>query len=162
MEGRILKIVVIKSDENGEREEEEGQVEREEAGARVGEGGVAHEAGGVYHRQLVDELHGVFERRVEEEAAGADEQVADEADEEDGVVAMFAAGLDAPVGEVDEEEVREGVDYLGGVWGCVVVLPGLSVGSMGWIRWGLADFFAPIDGGGNWIPVATTWASIWD
>ena len=137
MEGRILKIVVIKRDENGEREEEEGQVEREEAGARVREGGVAHEAGGVYHGQLVDELHGVFERRVEEEAAGADEQVADEADEEDGVVAVFAAGLDAPVGEVDEDEVREGVDYLGGVRGCVVILAELSVGSMGSIGWGV-------------------------
>ena len=31
MEGRILKIVVIQRDENGEREEEERQVEREEA-----------------------------------------------------------------------------------------------------------------------------------
>ena len=129
MEGRILKIVVIKRDEDGEREEEEGQIEREEVGARVREGGVAHEASGVYHGQLVKELHGVFERRVEEEAAGADEQVADEADEEDGVVAVFAAGLDASVGKIDEEEVREGVDYLGGVRGCVVILAELSVGS---------------------------------
>ena len=134
MEGRILKIVVIERDENGEREEEEGQVKREEAGARVREGGIAHEAGGVYHRQLVEELHWIFERRVEEEAAGADEQVADEADEEDGVVAVFAAGLDAPVGEVDEEEVREGVDYLGGVRGCVVILAEPSVESMGSMR----------------------------
>ena len=131
MEGRILKIVVIERDEDGEREEEEGQVEREEAGARVREGGVAHEAGGVYHGQLVNELHGVFERRVEEEAAGADEQVTDKADEEDGVVAVFAARLDAPVGEVEEEEVREGVDYLGGVRGCVVILAEPSVGFNG-------------------------------
>ena len=100
---------------------------------------------------------------MEEEAAGADEQVADEADEEDGVVAVFAAGLDAPVREVDEEEVRESVDYLGGVRGCVVILAEPSVGSMGWIRCGgLTYFFAPIDGGGDWIPVATTWVSIWD
>ena len=134
MEGRILKIVVIKRDEDGEREEEEGQVEREEVGARVREGGVAHEASGVYHGQLVKELHGVLERRVEEEAAGADEQVADEADEEDGVVAIFAAGLDASVGKIDEEEVREGVDYLGGVRGCVIILAELSVGSMESIR----------------------------
>ena len=122
MERRILKVMVVKRDEDGEREEEEGEVEREEAGARVRKGGVAHEAGGVYHGELVDELHGVLERRVEEEAAGADEQVADEADEEDGVVAVSAAGLDAPVGQVDEQEVRERVDYLGGVRRCVVIL----------------------------------------
>lgn len=59
---------------------------------------------------------------MEEEAARPDEQVADKADEEDGVVAMFAAGSDAQVGEVDEEEVREGVDYLGGVGSRVVIL----------------------------------------
>ena len=138
MEGRILKIVVVQRNENGEGEEEERQVEREEAGARVREGGIAHEAGGVYHGELVDELHGVFERRVEEEAASADEQVADEADEEDGVVAVFAAGLDAPIGEVDENEVRESVDYLGGVRGCVVILAEPSVGLMGWIGWGFS------------------------
>ena len=61
--------MVIERDKDGEREEEEGQVEREEAGARVGEGGVAHEAGRVNHREFVDELHGIFERCVEEEAA---------------------------------------------------------------------------------------------
>lgn len=122
VESGILQVVVIKRDEDGEREKEERQVERKEAGARVREGGVAHEAGGVYHRQLVDELHGIFERRVEEEAARPDEQVANKADEEDGVVAMFAAGSDAQVGEVDEEEVREGVDYLGGVGSRVVIL----------------------------------------
>ena len=71
---------------------------------------------------------------MEEEAAGADEQVADEADDEDGVVAVSAAGLDASVGEIDEEEVREGVDYLGGVRGCVVILAELSVGSTESIR----------------------------
>ena len=71
---------------------------------------------------------------MEEEAAGADEQVADEADEEDGVMAVFAAGLDASVREVDEEEVREGIDYLGGVRGCVVILGGRLVGSIRWVR----------------------------
>ena len=75
---------------------------------------------------------------MEEEAAGADEQVADETDDEDGVVAIFAARLNAPVGEVDEEEVGEGVDYLGGVRGCVVILKEPSVGSMGSIGWGVS------------------------
>lgn len=39
---------------------------------------------------------------MKQEAAGADEKVSDEADEEDGVVAIPAAGLDAYDGEVDE------------------------------------------------------------
>ena len=39
---------------------------------------------------------------MEQEAAGTDEKVPDEADEEDGVVAIPAAGLDAHDGEVDE------------------------------------------------------------
>ena len=39
---------------------------------------------------------------MEQEAAGADEKVSDEADEEDGIVAIPAAGLDAHNGEVDE------------------------------------------------------------
>lgn len=122
MERRILQVVVIERDEDGERGEPERQAEREAAGARVRERGVAHEAGGVDHRELVDELHRVLERRVEEEAARADEQVADEADEEDCVVAVCKAGADAEVGEVDEEEVRERVDDFGGVGGRVVVL----------------------------------------
>ena len=75
---------------------------------------------------------------MEEEAAGADEQVADETDDEDGVMAMFATGSNAPVGEVDEEEVREGVDYLGGIRGCIVILKEPSVGSLGSIRWGVS------------------------
>lgn len=39
---------------------------------------------------------------MEQEAAGADEKVSDEADEEDGIVTIPAAGLDAHDGEVDE------------------------------------------------------------
>ena len=39
---------------------------------------------------------------MKQEAAGTDEKVSDEADEEDGVVAMPAARLDAHNGEVDE------------------------------------------------------------
>ena len=122
MKSGILQVVVIKRDEDGEGEEDEGQREAEEAGARVGEGSVAHEAGGVDHGEFVDELHGILERGVEEETARADEQIPDEADEEDGVVAVPAAGSDAQVGEVDEEEVGEGVDDFGGVGGRVVIL----------------------------------------
>ena len=39
---------------------------------------------------------------MKQEAAGADEKVSNEADEEDGVVAIPATGLDAHDGEVDE------------------------------------------------------------
>ena len=39
---------------------------------------------------------------MKQEAAGTDEKVSDETDEEDGVVAIAAAGLDAHDGEVDE------------------------------------------------------------
>ena len=122
MKGRVLQVVIIQRDEDGEGEQEEGEVEGEEAGARVGKGGVAHEACSVDHGKLIDELHGVLERRVEEEAPRSDEKVAHEADEEDGVVAVAAAGLDAQVGVVDEEEIGERVDYLGGVRGRVVIL----------------------------------------
>ena len=43
---------------------------------------------------------------------------------------VFSTGLDANIGKVDEEEVCEGIDYLGGIWCRVVVLPELSVGSI--------------------------------
>ena len=43
-------------------------------------------------------------------------------------MAVFAAGLNADIGKVDEEEVGEGVHYLGGVGGRIVILLELSVG----------------------------------
>ena len=39
---------------------------------------------------------------MKQEAAGPDEKVSHEADEEDGIVAISAAGLDAYDGEVNE------------------------------------------------------------
>ena len=70
-------------------------------------------------------------------------------------MAVFAAGLNAQVGKVDKEDVCEGVHYFGGIWRRVVVLMELSVGPMAlrWVRF--ADFFAPIDGGSDRVPVAT-------
>ena len=70
-------------------------------------------------------------------------------------MAVFAAGLNAKVGKVDKENICECVYYFGGIWRRVVVLMELSVGPMalGWV--GLADFFAPVDGGSDWVPVAT-------
>ena len=122
MECRILQVVVVQRDEDGEREQGQGEQQREKASPGIREGSVAHQAGGVNHGELVDELHGIFESCVEEEAAGADEEVADEADEEDGVMAVGTAAAYALVGEVDEEEIGEGVYDLGGVRGCVIVL----------------------------------------
>lgn len=52
-------------------------------------------------------------------------------------MAMVAAGLNTPIGKVDKEEVREGVNYLGGIWGRVVVLVELSVGPMELFWWSL-------------------------
>lgn len=77
-------------------------------------------------------------------------------------MAMVAAGLNTPIGKKDEEEVREGINYLGGIWGRVVVLVELSVGPIGIILVEFADFFAPIDGGGDWVPIATSWVTICD
>lgn len=59
---------------------------------------------------------------MEEEAAGAYQKVSKEADQENGIVSMFAAGLNAEKGEVGEEEVCEGVDNLGRVVGRIVFL----------------------------------------
>lgn len=73
---------------------------------------------------------------------------------------MFTAGLNAKVRKIDKEEVCEGIDYLGGIWGRVVVLVELSAGPMKVFWWGFADFFAPIDGGGDWVPIATSWVTI--
>ena len=67
---------------------------------------------------------------MKEEAAGPDEQVAKEADEKDGIMTIFAAGLDTEIGKVDKEEIGEGIHYLGGGFRRVVVLTELSVVSM--------------------------------
>ena len=112
---------------------------------------------------------------MEEEAPHPDEEVAHEADEKDGVMAVFAAGLNAQMGVVEEEEVGERVDYLGGIWGCVVVLQGAVSGCTNGnvilycvflcfarSKGGIADFFAPIDGRGDWIPIAGSRVGILD
>lgn len=50
-------------------------------------------------------------------------------------MALFAARLNAKIGKVDKEEVCEGVNYLGEIWGRVVVLMELSVGPMELLWW---------------------------
>ena len=143
VEDRVLQVVVDGRDGARERDQRRAQAQRVRARAPAREAGVEHDAGGVDHRQLVDELHRVLERAVEEEAAHADRQVAEEGDEEDGVVAVPEAGVQAAGGEVEEGEVREGVDDLGGVDGGVVVLDFREL-LCAEGRSGGAYFFAPV------------------
>ena len=114
MERRILQVVVIRGDEDGEGHEEQRHAESVESRTLVCEAAVAGDASRVDHGQLVDELHGVFEGCVKEQGAGADGGIAGEGDDEDTVVLVVDAGLDALDGEEDEEEVGEGVDDFGG------------------------------------------------
>ena len=114
--------MVIPRNKQRQRRHKHAQQQRNRRRALVLEGGPEHEARRVDHGQLVDELHGVLERGVEGEAAAAHDQVADEGEEEDAVVALGIAVVDAFAGEVDEEGVGEGVDDFGRVGGCVVVL----------------------------------------
>ena len=51
-------------------------------------------------------------------------------------MALFAAGLNANVGEIDKEEICEGINYLCGIRGHVVVLVELSVGPTKLFQWG--------------------------
>ena len=99
---------------------------------------------------------------MEEQASSPNEQVANKADEKDGVMSLFPTGLDAQIGKIDEEEVCEGVHYLGGIRGRVVVLAGVVSVANGIVLVGSADFFAPVDGGGDWVPIATSWVTISD
>ena len=122
MEFWILQVVVVEGDEEREAHKRDPENGGERGAARVGEGHVAHETGGVDHGELVDELHWVFQRRVEQEAPRTHEQVSDEGYDKNLVMVLLEAGSDAAVAEVHEEEVREGVDYLGGVVRHVVVL----------------------------------------
>jgi hypothetical protein len=136
VECRILEVVVVGRDENRKARKADSKDSRERLSALVRETGPEHEAGGVDHGELVDELHGVLEGGVEEEATRPDDQVADEGEQEDAVMGLLEAVGDAAVGEVDEEQVGEGVDDLGGVFGGVVVL------------------LAPVQGRGDGCPVA--------
>ena len=149
--------MIIPGNKQRQRRHKHAQQQRNRRRALVLEGGPEHEARRVDHGQLVDELHGVFERGVEGEAAAAHDQVADEGEEEDAVVALGIAVVDAFAGEVDEEGVGEGVDDFGRVGGCVVVLRERQVSSGmfgGWEGCGLSYLFTPVDCGRDGCPVA--------
>jgi len=63
-----------------------------------------------------------FQGRVEEETASSDDQVADEGDEEDMIMAILYTVGDTTEGQPDEEKVGQGVDDLSRVDGGIVVL----------------------------------------
>lgn len=63
-----------------------------------------------------------FEGCMKEEASSAHEQVSNKGNEENSIMAMFSAALNTKEREIHEEEVREGVYYLGSIRGRVVIL----------------------------------------
>jgi hypothetical protein len=136
VERRVLQVVVVSRDEDRQARQRKTQQRPEGLLALVLEGGPEHQAGGVDHGELVDELHRVLEGGVESEAAGADDEVAHEGEQEDALMVLLKAVADAAVGQVDEQQVGEGVHDLGGVFCRIVV------------------FLAPVEGGGDWRPVA--------
>lgn len=63
-----------------------------------------------------------FQGRVEEETASSDNQVPDEGDEEDVIMAILYTVGDTTEGQPDEEKVGQCVDDLSRVDGGIVVL----------------------------------------
>jgi len=112
VEDGISEVVIEAGNKECECEETERQEEGVSNGSSVREGGVEHDTRCINHRQLIDQLHGVFEGGVKGEAAAADDEVANEGDEEDeGVAVAYAVGY-AFEGQVHEHEVGKGVDDL--------------------------------------------------
>ena len=138
MEDRIAKVVVVACDKDRQRHQEDSKADAECARLLVRKGCVEHEAGRVDHREFVDKLHGVcillvklrrsksraltFQGRVEEEAASSDNQVPDEGDEENVIVSILYAVVDATEGQPDKQKVGQGVDNLSRVDGGIVIL----------------------------------------
>jgi hypothetical protein len=63
-----------------------------------------------------------FQRGMKHEASQSDEEVSIICNLEDGGMAMFPATLDTLVCQVDEHEIGQGIDDLGGIVGSIVVL----------------------------------------
>lgn len=78
VERGVLQVVVVCRDENRQARERGSKYKRKRLLALMLKGRPEHKTSGVNHRQLVDQLHRVLERGVEEERAGSDDQVADE------------------------------------------------------------------------------------
>ena len=62
VENGVLEVVVVQGNEDSQAREGDGQEETDAGWSRVGERGVAHQTGCVDHRQLIDQLHGVYIR----------------------------------------------------------------------------------------------------
>lgn len=103
MKRRILQVVIVCRNEERQRYQSHRQHDREGPAARIGECRIAHQTRRVDHRQLVNELHWVFQRCMEKETPRAHEQVADEGDDEDGIMVVREAGSNAPVAAVYEK-----------------------------------------------------------
>ena len=74
-----------------------------------------------------DGLGRTFERRVEKEAPCAHNEISNEGDKEDAVVAIAQAVVYALEREIDEQEIREGIHDLGRVDGGIIILALSSV-----------------------------------
>lgn len=59
---------------------------------------------------------------MEEEAAGSNDQVTDEGDEEDAVMSILYTVVDATEGQPDKQKVGQGVYNLSRIDGGIVVL----------------------------------------
>ena len=59
---------------------------------------------------------------MKEKAPKSNQGVANIANQENGIVTMLPAALDADVGEIDEEKVRQCIDDLCSIWSGIVVL----------------------------------------
>ena len=113
MEHWVLQIVIVQRYERAEQTQEDAQCNLVDYWSRVRQASVSHETSGVDHVQLIDQLPWVLECRMEHETADTDKEVPEVCNAEDGVVAIVAAATDTEVGEVDKEQIREGIDYLG-------------------------------------------------
>jgi hypothetical protein len=67
-----------------------------------------------------------FQCAMEKEASGANENISAEANSKDSIVAIFQTISNASYAQAHEQQVRECINDLRRVNGCIVVLPGAS------------------------------------
>lgn len=105
----IFGVVVPCRDEP--RQPDESRSEHNGEGARppVRKGGKAHEASCVYHGELVDKLHGVLQRGVEQGRTSANNHVAYKGNDKDGGMAILEAVPNPFETKPNEEEIRQGL-----------------------------------------------------
>lgn len=59
---------------------------------------------------------------MEEEASNAHQKIPNKGDDKDSIMAIFSAAYKTRVGKVYENQVGQGIDYLGHEWSGIVVL----------------------------------------